>query len=212
MSSITEILVQAITPAPSGAGLKALSEHATLSKAPTNHKLFATGDPCENFVLIVEGRARVQISTRTGREIILFRIEAGESCALTTSCLLSRSPYYAEGISETPLQIITIPAITFRKILFEHPDLSIGLLDNYAQRIGELTGVIDRLVSRDLNSELKSFLIKRADTEKVVQFSHQRIADELGSSREVISRKLKTFEKAGLVQLARGKISLKTLC
>lgn len=212
MISITEILAKTITPAPTGAGLKALSEHATLMTAPENHKLFATGDTCDNFILIIEGQARIQISTRTGREIILFRIKTGESCALTTSCLLSRSPYYAEGVSETPLQIISIPATTFRKILIEHPELSIGLLDNYAQRIGELTRVIDRLVSRDLNSELKKFLIHNADAQKTVHLSHQRIADELGSSREVISRKLKTYEKAGLVQLARGQITVKTLC
>ena len=208
MISISETLVQSISPAPSGAGLKALSKYATLSEAPANQKLFATGDKCENFVLITEGQARVQISTRTGREIILFRIKAGESCALTTSCLLSHSPYYAEAISETPLKIITIPAAIFRTILQNHPELSISLLDNYAQRIGELTSIIDRLTSRDLNAELKDFLIENADGKNVVHFSHQKIADELGSSREVISRKLKSLENLGFVKLARGKISL----
>jgi len=208
MTDIAPILAKAITPPPSSAGLKALSNAAALSEAPKDHRLFATGDKCENFVLIAEGQARVQISTRTGREMILFRLNAGESCALTTSCLLTNSSYYAEAIAETPLKIITIPAAIFRKILKEHTELSLSLVDNYAHRIGELTGVIDRLMSRDLNSELKALLKANADADNIVHMSHQKIADEIGSSREVISRKLKTYEKADLVQLSRGRISL----
>ena len=208
MKSISHVLAKAIKPAPSSAGLKALSDAAVLSQAPKDHRLFATGDKCENFVLIAEGQARVQISTRTGREMILFRLNAGESCALTTSCLLTHSSYYAEAIAETPLKIITIPAVTFRKILKEHTELSLSLVDNYAHRIGELTGVIDRLMSRDLNAELKALLREKADADNIVHMSHQKIADEIGSSREVISRKLKTYEKAGFVKMSRGRVSL----
>jgi len=143
--------------------------------------------------------------------MILFRLNAGESCALTTSCLLTNSSYYAEGIAETDLKIITIPAASFRSLLNQYPDLSVSLLDNYARRIGELTSVIDRLVSRDLSFELKSLLREKADAENIIKMSHQKIADELGSSREVISRKLKAFENAGLVKLARGRVQILSL-
>ncbi len=208
MIDISPILAKVIRPAPSSAGLKALSDAAVFSEAPKDHRLFSTGDKCENFVLIAEGQARIQISTRTGREMILFRLNAGESCALTTSCLLTNSSYYAEAIAETPLKLITIPATIFRKILKEHTEISLSLVDNYARRIGELTGVIDRLMTRDVNTELKAILKEKADADNIVHMSHKKIADEIGSSREVISRKLKTYEKAGLVKMSRGRISL----
>lgn len=189
-------------------GLKALATKANVMRVPSGARLFASGDVCENFVVIIEGTAKVQLCTRTGREVILFRLSSGQSCALTTSCILTESPYYAEGIAETDLQILTLPASEFVDCLKQEPQLFITLLSNYAQRIGELTGVIDRLMSRDLNAELKDLLLERSDSEGNVYLSHQMIADELASSREVMSRKLKTLEKAGRVSLSRGCVTL----
>lgn len=211
MMSIPVVLSQVLHRVPSQSALQAMSAVAALSDVPREHRLFATGDKCENFVLVIQGRARVQISTQTGREMILFRLNAGESCALTTSCLLTDSSYYAEGIAETELKILTIPAAAFRNLIRDYPELSVSLLENYAQRIGELTSVIDRLVSRDLNVELKKLLNEKSNAENIVHLSHQKIADELGSSREVISRKLKAFEHAGLVKLFRGQVQIISL-
>jgi len=78
-------------------------------------------------------------------------------------------------------------------------------------RLGDLTGVIDRLMTRDLNAELRALLIEKADAQNHVFLSHQMIADELASSREVISRKLKALEKSGLIQMSRGKVTLTNL-
>ena len=208
MTAVLHALVQALQTSPSADGIAALSQGASLAEAPANHRLFASGDRCENFVLVVDGTIRVQISTKTGRDMILFRLRAGQSCALTTSCLLIHSPYYAAGITETPVKIITIPAASFRAAISTHPKLALSLLENYAERIGELTSVIDRLISRDLGLELKTFLQREADGEQRIYLSHQNIADELGSSREVISRKLKAMEKTGLLKLSRGQITL----
>ena len=131
MTFVLTALAKALDSTPKDAGLMALSHNASLVEAPKNHRLFSTGDVCENFVLVAEGQVRVQLSTKSGREMILFRLEPGQSCALTTSCLLTDSPYYAEGIAETPLKLILIPAATFRSTLSSHPKLSIRLLDNY---------------------------------------------------------------------------------
>lgn len=189
-------------------GLKALATKANVTRCPKGARLFASGDVCENFVVVIDGTAKVQLSTRTGREMILFRLQPGQSCALTTSCILTDSPYYAEGIAETELEILTLPSGQFLDSLKRQPELFLTLLNNYAQRIGELTGVIDRLMSRDLNAELKDLLLRRADADHIVHLSHQMMADELASSREVISRKLKALEKAGLVSLSRGSVTL----
>ena len=97
--------------------IQALASAATVSAAPAGAKLFASGDVCENFVIVASGEARVQLSTKTGRDMTLFRLLPGQSCALTTSCLLSESPYYAEGVAETDLELITIPSSAFCKPL-----------------------------------------------------------------------------------------------
>ena len=92
MTFVLTALAKALDSNPKDAGLMALSHNASLVEAPKNHRLFSTGDVCENFVLVAEGQVRVQLSTKSGREMILFRLEPGQSCALTTSCLLTDSP------------------------------------------------------------------------------------------------------------------------
>ena len=208
MRTPTNLLASALGISSKSSSLNALAQQATISTCPAGTRLFASGDRCESFVVVLKGTAKVQLSTRTGREMVLFRLKPGQSCALTTSCILTDSPYYAEGIAETEIEILTLPSERFLDGLSGHPELFKTLLSNYANRIGELTHVVDRLLSRDLNFELKQLLIERADNNGLIKLSHQMIADELASSREVISRKLKALEKLGQVALSRGQIAL----
>ena len=185
-----------------------LSGHAVISQVPAGARLFASGDVCENFVIVAAGHARVQISTRTGRDITLFRLGPGQSCALTTSCLLSESPYYAEGIAETDLDIITISSNAFRDVLAASPGLMQRLLEDYAARIAGLTSLVDRLTSRDLDTELADLILTQQDGDGLVSMSHRAMADELGTAREVVSRKLKEMERAKIVKLGRGRLKI----
>ncbi len=188
--------------------LSAFQRQVTTANISAGATLFATGDICEKFVFVAHSRARVQLSTNSGREMILFRLQPGQSCALTTSCLLTESPYYAQGIAETDMTLITAPASAFRQMIDSNPQLAKAMLDNFAYRISELTGVIDHLISRDLTAQLKQFLRNNAGDDAIIARSHQQIAEELGSSREVITRKLKILQDDGLVGLMRGRIQL----
>lgn len=194
--------------APGDANLRLLQARSVFMNVAEGGRLFASGDVCENFVIVASGRARVQISTRTGREIILFRLLPGQSCALTTSCLLSDSPYFAEGIAETDMELITIPSADFHEMMISSPHTMRILLNDFAARIGALTALVDRLTSRDLDAELASLLLVSADAAGIVPLSHQAIADELGTAREVVSRKLKALEKSGILILGRGELTL----
>lgn len=212
MSVATDDIAKALAAAfylpPDDAAISAFQRHVTTAHIEAGTVLFATGDICEKFVFVAQGIARVQLSTNSGREMILFRLQPGQSCALTTSCLLTESPYYAQGIAETDMTLITAPASAFRQMLDSNPQLAKIMLENFAQRISELTGVIDHLISRDLTGQLKQFLRTHADEQAVVALSHQQIAEELGSSREVITRKLKILQDDKLVHLMRGRIRL----
>ena len=189
---------------PDSKASREICSSANTMSLPEGARLFATGDACENFVIVASGRARVQLTTRTGRDITLFHLEPGQSCALTTSCLLSDSPYYAEGIAESDIEIVTIPSAVFRSHLASSPELTSRLLNDFASRIAGLTSLVDRLTSRDLDAELATLLLHAQDEHGTVRLSHQAIADELGTAREVISRKLKALEKASIVELGRG--------
>ena len=201
MSLVIEHLSKLFSMSSNTKAIQALASAATVSAAPVGAKLFASGDVCENFVIVASGEARVQLSTKTGRDMTLFRLLPGQSCALTTSCLLSESPYYAEGVAETDLELITIPSSAFREA---SPDMMRFLLSDYAGRIAEMTALVDRLTSRDLSAELAEFLLIRADHSDMISLSHKSIADELGTAREVVSRKLKDWEKQSWVELHRG--------
>ena len=208
MSQIEQHLQSMFDLVPGDANLRLLQARSVFMNVPEGARLFASGDVCENFVIVVSGRARVQISTRSGREIILFRLVPGQSCALTTSCLLSDSPYFAEGIAETDMELITIPSADFHKVMSTSPHTMRILLGDFAARIGALTALVDRLTSRDLDAELASLLLMSADGAGLVPLSHQAIADEIGTAREVVSRKLKELEKAGILTLGRGELTL----
>lgn len=208
MSLVIEHLSKLFSMSSNTKAIQAIASAATVSAAPTGAKLFASGDVCENFVIIASGEARVQLSTKTGRDMTLFRLRPGQSCALTTSCLLSDSPYYAEGIAETDLELITIPSSAFREALSASPEMMRFLLTDYAGRIAEMTALVDRLTSRDLSAELAEFLISNADPSDTVTLSHKAIADELGTAREVVSRKLKDWEKQSWVKLHRGALKV----
>lgn len=204
MSLVIEHLSKLFSMSSNTKAIQALASAATVSAASAGAKLFASGDVCENFVIVASGEARVQLSTKTGRDMTLFRLLPGQSCALTTSCLLSESPYYAEGVAETDLELITIPSSAFREALQASPDMMRFLLSDYAGRIAEMTALVDRLTSRDLSAELAEFLLSRVDHSDMISLSHKSIADELGTAREVVSRKLKDWEKHAWVELHRG--------
>ena len=208
MSDIAAHLEPLFGPSGDAEAVQRLSAHAVISHVPAGARLFASGDVCENFVIVASGHARVQISTRTGREITLFRLGPGQACALTTSCLLSESPYYAEGIAETDLDIVTIPSKAFRDVLAASPGLMHHLLEDYAARIAGLTSLVDRLTSRDLDTELADLILAQQDDKGVVSLSHRVMADELGTAREVVSRKLKEMERAKVVKLGRGRLTV----
>jgi CRP/FNR family transcriptional regulator len=188
--------------------LEELESAARMVRFRKDARLFASGTAAEQFIIVSSGRAKVQLSSRSGREIVLFRLGPGQCCALTASCLLTNSPYYAEGIAETDLEVVVIGSAAFNAALTSSPGLMRSLLSELAERIAGLTMLVDRRIGRDLNAELMELLLQRAGPDHKIDLSHKKIAEELGTVREVVSRKLKDLEKAGRIRIGRGSIML----
>jgi len=163
--------------------------------------LFTVGDACHTFVMVTGGAIRVAKSSGSGREIELYRVLPGDSCILTVSCLLGNARYPANGNAEGELTGVSISKALFDEMIAESPAFREFVFAFFAERLTLLMALIEQVAFQRLDARLASVLVRNGP---VIHKTHQMLADELGSVREVISRLLKEFESQALVQLDRG--------
>lgn len=173
---------------------------------PAGTILFREGANCSSYVLVMEGAVRVQKVAENGREIVLYRVERGQSCVLTTNCLLGGETYAAEGIAETAVKALVLSAAAFRGLLAMSEGFRSFIFSVYAARIADLLMLIEEVAFGRVDVRLAAWLTGRADDLGEVQATHQEISVELGTAREVVSRLLKEFERRGWVELRRGRV------
>ena len=188
--------------------LETLQSHLVEVEVPAGQTVFRVGDPCQSYLLVRSGSVRVQMTAETGREIVLYRVQEGDTCILTTSCLLSGDAYSAEGITETPVQAFALPAATFDMLLAQSEGFREFVFQSYGQRISNLMLLVEEVAFGRIDFRLARFLLERGRADGTISGTHQDIAVELGTAREVISRQLKDFEKRGWVSLSRGRVAL----
>lgn len=178
-----------------------------LVSVPAGAVLFRAGDVCRGYVFVMRGSVRVQKMDREGREIVLYRVEDGQTCMLTTSCLLAARPYPAEGVAEEDSDLVLLPAARFDALLAE-PAFRRFALAMISDRIADLMALIEDVAFGRMDVRLARRLLELDDGSHSLQLTHQQLATELGTAREVISRLLKDFERHGRVALSRGKVLL----
>jgi CRP/FNR family transcriptional regulator len=186
----------------------ALLDGAQLISMPAEQYVFRAGAPCANYVLVLEGRVRVQLIGEGGREAMLYRVLPGQSCILTTCCVLSGDAYPAEGFTEAPVQALAISKPAFDQALESAPAFRRFVFTNLGGRIAEVIARMEEVTFRPVERRLAAFLLARAGAVGTIAATHQEIAVELGSSREVVSRHLKRLEHRGLVRLGRSSIAV----
>lgn len=175
---------------------------------PPGTGLYHSGDRCRNYLLVLEGSVRVQKVSEGGREIVLYRVESGQSCILTTACLLSHDSYHAEAITETQVKAISIPAHAFEQALKHSSAFQAFVFDSYGKRLTSLMLLIDAVAFGRMDSRLAHLLTQRCDEHQQILATHQELARELGTAREVVSRLLKNFQRDGWLESQRGVINL----
>jgi CRP/FNR family transcriptional regulator len=190
------------------AGRKAI-EQARQITLPANTPVFRQGDTCENYLLVINGSVKVFSRAENGREILLYRVQAGESCTLTTSCLLANNKYPAEGITETEVKALAIPLAAFNQGLQHSSDFRQFVFDGYGKRISDIIKLVEEISFGRLDIRLAKKLLLHVVGDMTIHSTHQNLATELGSAREVISRQLKDFENKGWIELQRGSIIIK---
>ncbi len=188
---------------------QAAAHQSQLIEVPAGAAVFRDGDHCQAYLLVIRGVVRVQKVSESGKEIVLYRVEDGQSCVLTTSCLLSHDPYQAEAVTETPVQAVAIPAPAFQQALAESSGFRNFVFASYGQRITGLLMLIDAVAFGRMDARLAQRLLELADSDQTTRATHQALARELGTAREVVSRLLKDFERRHWVQLQRGQVVIR---
>ena len=182
--------------------------YAILKKIPAGEFIFIEQDNCTFFALILSGRVRVFKEGESGREVTLYRFEKGESCILTVSCILSDSLYPALAIAEEDSEAFLIPANLFREWVSRFDPWRKYVFEILAKRLSSVIMVVEEVAFRRVDSRIAELLLKEADKEQTVRLTHQQIAAEIGTSREVVSRILKDLEQEKLISSGRGSISI----
>ena len=190
------------------AGIEELFNSAQLVTLPAGTPVFSNGGPCHNYLLVVHGDVRVQLLTEGGREVVLYHVRAGESCVLTTSCLLGAAHYPAEGITETEVTAVALPAAVFNKALDVSSAFRQRVFGNLGQRLAEVIVRMEQVAFAPLDRRLAEALLSLSEDGHTLAITHQALAVELGSAREVVSRHLKRFEEQGWVRLGRNSIEV----
>jgi CRP/FNR family transcriptional regulator len=168
------------------------------------------GTTCAHLALVLDGTARVYKSGAGGREITLYRVNPGESCILTTSCILSNRPFPAFAVAETAVEARVVPSGTVQQWMDVHPAWQRYVFDLFASRLDTVIATLEEVAFHQLDARLAGLLIEahaRADGD-TIRATHEQIASDLGSAREVVSRLLKDFEHDGLVELGRGRVTV----
>ena len=183
-------------------------DNAYLARIPAGHDVFVEGDQAEAIALLLSGVVRVYKIGENGREITLYRFGNGESCILTANVILSRQTFPAIATVERDAEAVMIPAGAFRQWIGRYDlwrDFIFGLL---SQRLASVIATIDEVAFRRMDVRVAAFLLARSQGGGEVHITHQQIAAELGSSREVISRLLESLEDGGLIRRSRGVIEV----
>ncbi len=185
--------------------LSALVQPGSVLQAPAGTQLFAEMQPCSGFPLLIEGSIKVVKGAPSGREMLLYRVEPGGSCIISCSCLLGHTPYAARGEAETPVTLAMLPDSLFQRLLSEQPGFRDFVFHLLADRIVDLMQLVEEVAFHRLDQRLARLLLARGNE---IHATHQALADELGSVREIVSRLLKGFASDGLVALGREQINI----
>ena len=185
--------------------LARLLEEAQLLQVPAGTVLFDASQPCRGFPLVLEGAVRVQMNAPSGREIQLYRVEPGQGCIMSGGCLLGHSDYSARGIAEQDVTLLSVPPALFHELLLQFEPFRRFVFGMYGERLAEVMELVEEVAFRRLDERLAQLLIHRGP---VLEATHQKLADELGSVREIVSRLLRSFADRGWVKLERERITV----
>ena len=188
--------------------IRDFKDNAYFAKIPSGRDIFVEGDEVDGIALMMSGVVRVYKLGETGREITLYRFGEGESCVITANAILNQQGFPAIAQVEQDAEAVMIPAEVFSNWVKQYDpwrDFVFGLVSD---RLVSVMEIVDQVAFQRMDRRVASFLLNRSELQNPILITHQEIANEIGSSREVISRLLEDFSNRELVRLSRGEIQI----
>jgi CRP/FNR family transcriptional regulator len=185
-----------------------LTRSSSVVTLPAGSRIYGPGQAPENYLLLLDGSVRVQQVSEGGREIVLYRVSAGESCALTTACLMGYEDYLAEAIAETDVRAVAIPRATFDDLIARSPEFRRFVFTAFSRRVTDLFHVIEEVAFSRMDIRLAHKLLELSHGSDQVTATQQQLASELGTAREVVSRVLTELHRRGWLTATRGHITI----
>ncbi len=172
--------------------------------APERAVLFSENDPCGGFPFVLQGQVRVARGSAGGRELELYRVHPGEICVVSTACLLGSTTMSAHGVTAEPSRIVMVGRETLLRWT-DQASVRIFLLGLMADRMAELMELVEAVAFHRVDQRLAHALLGRG---RFVNATHQQLADEVGTAREMVSRLLKRFADQKVLRLGREQIEI----
>ncbi|WP_372972335.1 Crp/Fnr family transcriptional regulator [Marinobacter sp.] len=189
-------------------GLRAeVEQHAQLIHLSAGDVVFRAGDGCRGLPMVISGSVRVQMLGASGHGIVLYRMGPDDLCTLSIGCLMAGRGYRAEAHVEEPTEALLMPRQAFDRLMAASPEFRQQVMASYGRRLDDLMLLVEEVAFGRLDQRLLDWLKVHASGRPAL-ITHQELAVELGTAREVVSRLLKDFERHGRVRLARGRVEL----
>jgi len=183
-----------------------LEAEAQLLHLGAQQRVFGERDACRGFPLVLAGSIRVAKSDARGRRLKLYDVGPGDSCILTSSCLLSQRAYPAEGVTESEVDLALLPAPLFTALVDGFEPMRRHVFALFSDRLVEMMQLVESVAFQRLDQRLAARLLGHGSTLRV---THQQLADELGTAREIVSRVLAQFADEGLIRSGRQEIEIR---
>ncbi len=177
-------------------------------KLPAGSVLFRPGDAATGFVLVFAGHVGVYLTGLNGRELRLYAVTAGASCIQTTLGLMGGETYSGEAVAETDVDLALIPAPDFRQLIERSSSFRTFVFKAFGARMSDVTHTLEQIAFVRVEARLAAYLLNSADAHGHLTATQQVIATAIGSVREVISRRLESFSKSGVISQERGQIQI----
>jgi len=177
---------------------------AQYAEVPAGTLLFHEGAPCTGFPLVLAGEVQVARGNSGGRQLELYRVTPGELCIVSTSCLFGSTAMTAHGLTTMPTELLLLSPAGFGRWC-EHEPFRRFVFGIFADRLADLMALAEAVAFQRLDQRLAATLLGRGT---LIRATHQQIADELGTVREIVTRLLRRFERDGMVRCGREQIEL----
>ena len=175
---------------------------------PAGTVLFRPGDPVQGYAFVLSGRVDVSLTGASGREMLLYSVEPGQSCVQTTMGLLSDADYSAEAQTTCPTQLVLIPRALFLDLMNRSAPFRALVFGAFAQRMGTMMDLLEKVAFTRVECRLAERLLALAGDGNSVQATQSDLAVQVGTAREVVSRRLEAWAKRGLVRTGRGTVEI----